>query len=71
MKVFNKNLIIIFAFTVQMFAILILNQWMVAFGTVIGNILDNAIEAMLEKPDDRLDGLSLKNGKGFLMNIFK
>ncbi|MDN5313652.1 MAG: hypothetical protein PWQ68_2626 [Thermoanaerobacteraceae bacterium] len=30
MKVFNKNLIIIFAFTVQMFAILILNQWMVA-----------------------------------------
>jgi sensor histidine kinase regulating citrate/malate metabolism len=54
-----------------MFAILILNQWMVAFGTVIGNILDNAIEAMLEKPDDRLDGLSLKNGKGFLMNIFK
>ncbi|AYO31608.1 GHKL domain-containing protein [Biomaibacter acetigenes] len=30
MKVFNKNLIIIFAFTVQIFAILILNQWMVA-----------------------------------------
>ncbi|WP_147421248.1 sensor histidine kinase [Biomaibacter acetigenes] len=27
---FNKNLIIIFAFTVQMFFILILNQWMVA-----------------------------------------
>ncbi|AYO29370.1 GHKL domain-containing protein [Biomaibacter acetigenes] len=30
MNVFNKNLIIIFAFTVQMFFILILNQWMVA-----------------------------------------
>lgn len=29
-KVKNKNLMIVFAFTVQMFAILILNQWMVA-----------------------------------------